>query len=1480
MPIADALLCPISGELLNEPIVVPCCTKAFSRECLSRWLETNNICPLCRGNLDDFDADNAPKNLLLAGMVEEYVNENINHNPENVLNRPEGRDANKWTSKLTYIGNNKLAELELMIENATYSVKPCLFILVADNSGSMAGTAWNQVKDALHFITSRGRENPMVKVKLIVYNSSAQVIELKDNEIDDNITIGNLRAGGGTSFRSAFNMIHSVLKFYKCSDDDNTTTSGESTLRSAFNMIHNVLRTSDENSKINVSNVMIMFLTDGEDMSQNRLELAREFKTELAEKWNGPLSVHSLGFGSSHDRQFLEELWHSGSVPGSFRYAEPNEDGDMLCSKIQSIFDIATNSSVVPLVLKLNGLKDLSGNSEFEIKFNLNSRGEGKYNIWVKRDDVNDNDVKVCCINSMLETDRIVEISECQDADGKVRDKWILKQVDNLADELLKRVSGEKTDDEVKHKLLCYLFEEKIKQIELKTNNPGILSKLKYLLMENGKYMRNECVNMGKLADMRFSSIYSVFDADAENKKIKPSSSSNVQNSITNGDVNGTIKNEEEYKEVRRFYSHNNDGMDRSKFQEYLFNKSINWIDNNDKKMVDEITEDELKHKDRNGNGILHTLAYTGMSYIMEYFLEKWLSGTTGGTTGGTGEMNIDINEKNNDDETPLTLAIKARGFDKCVNHLIKFGARIPSERESSLKKYAIVDGYTRTAKLIVLYSGMKDEVDESMTETYIRILYEKDKKDGKITVNSDNKINIRYLEICLLKGMMNEVDELLNIYNTIPTLKMLINSGLPKKADSPDVDEYLTVCKKLVGKNPDLINETDENQEGILLHSCVSGNLPIVKYFIEIGSNIEKPNILGNTPLWISCAKRYPCIIEELINNGANVNHYNLKGNPPLYPICQKGPLKIAQTLLENGAIVEHNDETRDSLLLVACRHGQNDIVKLLLDYVSPNFVKFRPKIDGFSALFSSVEADQSSCVEVLYEYGVDLEEKTSIDNPIIKGSTALHLAAYYNRYTATKSLLALGANPNSVDIVLGQTPLHVAVIQGNKSIIELLLQYNADKSIKDKNGGLAVSYCRNSVDIQNIMIDKFTKFMNDLVDPECKKDKINEYFNAIRGCYIEDLVDPLRFLTKKDDSGLSMMRTAIIYGNYDVMKNLVDIGVELEKDDGIYLEWMGNPRMKSLFEEGFYFDKDELERLKKASNESVNDRMVLNMLVKPKRRIVDSMGSSGILNRMNDFSKIDDIYDCLSRKKVEVSNLIEDGNGFASVSPLDFVKNGGNINAGEIYKTEVENYVHENKMKVFEIIKDGWSKLSATEICLISAYSSGILMNRLLSSMLMNDNEPINTISPILSKLYDVMKHKTEPYVGEVYIGCSDVNRMKFREGIEFELPYFQSATTSWRIALELLPRFNSDKKKDGTIILIKSKSGRYISQYSRYAYEGEVVFLPKTKFRVRKWYIGDIIALGQENIRDHTYKLSDTDKNEYVHNHKPLIIELEEV
>ena len=125
---------------------------------------------------------------------------------------------------------------------------------------------------------------------------------------------------------------------------------------------------------------------------------------------------------------------------------------------------------------------------------------------------------------------------------------------------------------------------------------------------------------------------------------------------------------------------------------------------------------------------------------------------------------------------------------------------------------------------------------------------------------------------------------------------------------------------------------------------------------------------------------------------------------------------------------------------------------------------------------------------------------------------------------------------------------------------------------------------------------------------------------------------------------------------------------------------------------------------------------------------------------------------------------------------------------------------------------------------------------------------------------------------------MGARSVDRRLFTVGSEVTTSGYVFGSALWRVATGGTDF--ASKSKSGTVFLLKSKSGRHIGHCSQHAYDAEVMFPPCTSFKVTSWYRGDVICLGQANIREHTFKVKDDcEMQRLLASNKSLIIELQE-
>ena len=191
---------------------------------------------------------------------------------------------------------------------------------------------------------------------------------------------------------------------------------------------------------------------------------------------------------------------------------------------------------------------------------------------------------------------------------------------------------------------------------------------------------------------------------------------------------------------------------------------------------------------------------------------------------------------------------------------------------------------------------------------------------------------------------------------------------------------------------------------------------------FINNSSSKSSSDIfLENNPIHLFC------------NTREEINQPNEYGWTPLYRALISNNIEAMKELLKEGADPNIANNMNETPLYQAIDNDNKEAILLLLDN----------------------EANCNICKS--------------------DGNSPLHLAIKKLAVDYIELLLNKGANPNLKNKLYQQTPLHLAIKSKlNISIIKLLLEYNADFTIKDKYNCLPMDYCEDSVykqEIQNLI-------------------------------------------------------------------------------------------------------------------------------------------------------------------------------------------------------------------------------------------------------------------------------------------------------------------------------------------------------------------------------------------------------------------------
>jgi hypothetical protein len=122
-----------------------------------------------------------------------------------------------------------------------------------------------------------------------------------------------------------------------------------------------------------------------------------------------------------------------------------------------------------------------------------------------------------------------------------------------------------------------------------------------------------------------------------------------------------------------------------------------------------------------------------------------------------------------------------------------------------------------------------------------------------------------------------------------------------------------------------------------------------------------------------------------------------------------------------------------------------------------------------------------------------------------------------------------------------------------------------------------------------------------------------------------------------------------------------------------------------------------------------------------------------------------------------------------------------------------------------------------------------------------------------------------------GEVFKGIpTPFDRAMYAKGTTICWSAWSSCTKRWSDAL--------NAAGDGVVFLIKTHSGRELSVLGAATLD-EVLLPPTARFVVTDWYIGDVIALGQANIRTSAFRVTEASLARATKAGQCVIVELTE-
>jgi ankyrin repeat protein len=267
-----------------------------------------------------------------------------------------------------------------------------------------------------------------------------------------------------------------------------------------------------------------------------------------------------------------------------------------------------------------------------------------------------------------------------------------------------------------------------------------------------------------------------------------------------------------------------------------------------------------------------------------------------------------------------------------------------------------------------------------------------------------------------------------------------------------------------LLKAHPDLVNAPDSNPSRPLDRSrplelaAEGGFKDLVVLLLAQGADVNAEGgdlMQGNGDFTALHHAKDKDVAEVLLAHGATVNAKTVLGITPLHTAAAAGRVGVVEYLLAHGANVNaSHDDDGSTPLHWAAGNGHSDVAEVLLAH-GANVNAEDLFHDRETPLASAVRTKgHKDLVEVLLAHGAAVDPKTSpyqlIASPggvvgYVGGETPLDSAVDNGDKDVVQLLLNKGANVNHQSFD-GTRPLHRAAHSGDKDLVELLLAHGAE--------------------------------------------------------------------------------------------------------------------------------------------------------------------------------------------------------------------------------------------------------------------------------------------------------------------------------------------------------------------------------------------------------------------------------------------------
>ncbi|KAA0190534.1 Serine/threonine-protein phosphatase 6 regulatory ankyrin repeat subunit A [Fasciolopsis buskii] len=240
---------------------------------------------------------------------------------------------------------------------------------------------------------------------------------------------------------------------------------------------------------------------------------------------------------------------------------------------------------------------------------------------------------------------------------------------------------------------------------------------------------------------------------------------------------------------------------------------------------------------------------------------------------------------------------------------------------------------------------------------------------------------------------------------------------------------------------DPESANYQDAQKRSVLHAAAHCGEPRIAELLLKEGARVNAKDTRWFTPLHRACASNAADVVRILLAHGADRNARDKSWQTPLHVAAANASLECIRLLFtpaDSLTNVNASDRNGHSPLHHAVYGGHFEVCRFLLEKgASVNaFDKRDRRAMHWAAVCGCAQVSlvKNRLVELLHQFGAEVNCRDKDQY------TPMHVASALGHVTTANALIALGAELEATTSH-GNTPLHIACLNGRDEMMELLL-------------------------------------------------------------------------------------------------------------------------------------------------------------------------------------------------------------------------------------------------------------------------------------------------------------------------------------------------------------------------------------------------------------------------------------------------------